>query len=184
MGPILQTSYTSVTVIVLQLLSFSCMPKNVKQNVSRSTLCWFRGSSGIGKSYFAAYFIWRLFHPDGELVANIPETIVWCPQPGNNGGYVYHQGFFYEAHDFSSFFVTSKTWVDKKDAWIIYDGKAPSNLKYCNTLVISSPGVFQSGSEVNKQFLKMTACKSIPSALDLWRNSRSRPSGTQFRHFT
>ena len=134
--------------------SQSCRAKNRSLN-----LMLMSGSSGIGKSYFVPYLIWRLFHPDGEFVKKVPETIVWRLQAGDNEGYVYHNGFFYKSSNLSRFFITSKTWLDEKDAWIIYDGSAPANLKSCNTLAVISPGVLESRSKANKEFVKSTACR-------------------------
>jgi hypothetical protein len=53
------------------------------------------GSSGIGKTYFAANFVWRLFHPDGVHLKHVPDTIVCRPQPNNKEGFIYHKGSFF-----------------------------------------------------------------------------------------
>ena len=34
------------------------------------------GMSGVGKTYFMRYLIWRLFHPDGVVVAGPVETVL------------------------------------------------------------------------------------------------------------
>jgi DNA helicase HerA-like ATPase len=57
------------------------------------------GSSGVGKSYFVCYFIYRLLHPDGDLLQSIPDTIIWKPQPNNANGHIYHHGHFYTCGD-------------------------------------------------------------------------------------
>jgi len=33
------------------------------------------GTSGLAKTFFYGYIIWRLLHPDGNEVKEIPETI-------------------------------------------------------------------------------------------------------------
>src|SRR6202035_2191229 len=34
------------------------------------------GTSGIGKTFFARYFIWRLFNPDGKEVLEVPTILL------------------------------------------------------------------------------------------------------------
>jgi hypothetical protein len=57
------------------------------------------GSSGVGKTFFSMYFIWRLFHADGVNIYSIPDTIVYKPQPDDRQAYVYHRGCFYSCPD-------------------------------------------------------------------------------------
>jgi hypothetical protein len=120
------------------------------------------GSSGIGKSYFGAYFIWRLFHPDGVEVTRVPDTIIWRAQPASKVGFVYHRGYFYKCASLDDFWGTddASDMLDDEDAWVISDGGPPSHLMSCNTLVISSPGNFQRGADGGKHYFKITSCKA------------------------
>ena len=106
------------------------------------------GSSGIGKTYFASYFIWRLFHPDGIEITDIPDTIVWKPQPKNPEGHVYHRGRFYTADSLDTWCHTNEARkvLDNKNAWIILDGPTALSRR-CNMLVITSPGNLMSNME-------------------------------------
>jgi hypothetical protein len=140
------------------------------------------GSSGIGKSYFAPYFIWRLFHPDGIEVTRIPDTIIWRSQTASKAGFVYHRGHFYKCAALDHFWGTddASDMLDNEDAWIIYDGSPPSHLMSCNTLVISSPGNLQANSDGGKQaLLQNHVLQGIPPALVRWRNDGSCPNGSR-----
>ena len=117
------------------------------------------GSSGIGKSCFTYYFIWRLFHPDGVEVTEVPDTIAWRSDPISSGGWVYHRGYFYKCISLENFFVTFKKMLDYQNAWIIYDGGAPRRAKYCNTLVITSSENSMTKLAGDKQYLKTNAYK-------------------------
>jgi hypothetical protein len=52
------------------------------------------GTSGIGKSFFNNYAIWRLLHPDGVEVTALPRTILYKDSPKEFGADLYHDGRF------------------------------------------------------------------------------------------
>src|SRR6266496_4084469 len=95
----LPTSFMSVTRIEKQHLSISASQlfavANSPQNPCGEHML-LSGSSGIGKSYLAAYFIWRLFYPDGVEVTAVPDMIAWRSESGSSGGWVYQRGYFNE----------------------------------------------------------------------------------------
>src|SRR5437762_7956554 len=95
----------------------------------------FPGTSGIGKSLFRHWFVWRLLRPGPA--AKVPETILWVNQQG--GMFV-----FYTVDDVPSFVASSafKNLVDKKSAWLIFDSEPLQVVPRCRCLVISSPGNF------------------------------------------
>lgn len=48
------------------------------------------GTSGIGKSFFTRYMIWRLLHADGVEVTQTPDTILFGPS--QKEWHLYHAG--------------------------------------------------------------------------------------------
>ena len=111
------------------------------------------GSSGIGKTFFANYFIHTLFHCRNQHLPRLPDTIVYKAQPKDPQGYVYHRGSFFSCADILSWINTSeaKCLLDNKDAWVISDGPMAIG-RYCRFLIIASPGNFQDplGSKMEK----------------------------------
>ena len=112
------------------------------------------GTSGIGKSFFIRLLIWKLLHPPHGV--DVPDTIVWRNKQAGTKGCLYHLGHFYMIDDIVKFIASNACGelVDKRNAWIIYDGDAPQDSNICRTLVISSPGnLFKDAPHV-KQFRK------------------------------
>ena len=116
------------------------------------------GTSGIGKTFFARYFVWRLLHPDGIEVMKIPRTILcrigsnWC---------MYHAGHFYLVTHVEDILCSAagKNLLDCSDAWVISDGSPPPSYAHCNTLVISSPGNLQTDEyKGSKRYQKGRPC--------------------------
>ena len=58
------------------------------------------GTSGIGKTYFSRYMIWRLLHADGVEVPQTPNTILF--RPSQSSWHLYHMGRIYLVKDISS----------------------------------------------------------------------------------
>src|SRR5204862_825756 len=85
------------------------------------------GTSGLGKSFFFRYFVWRLLHPDGVEVMNAYNTILLRDDPKEPSGYLYHTGSFYAVTSISAFLATNvaANWFNRKNAWIICDGAPP-----------------------------------------------------------
>ena len=123
------------------------------------------GSSGIGKSFFAMYFIWRLFHPDGVYVHAIPDTIIYKPQPDNDQAHVYHRGYFYSCPNMLQWIntVEAKGILDFKNAWVIVDGPIAIS-RFCRFLVVTSPGNLKSFT--GKQLRKKTGSQVFLPPLD------------------
>jgi hypothetical protein len=115
------------------------------------------GSSGVGKSYFVCYFIYRLLHPDGDLLQNLPDTIIWKPQPNNPNGHIYHHGHFYTCNDLDSWFGSSvaSTILDGESAWVIVDGPCELS-RECNILQVTSPGELMSNNPQASRLGKAT----------------------------
>jgi hypothetical protein len=120
------------------------------------------GTSGVGKTFFFRYVIWRLLHPAD--MEGFPQTILLCPDPKGVNGYLYHAGKFYSVMSVSDLLVSDvgKNLFNHKNAWIISDGKPAPDEMDCPTLVISSPGNFQH-DDVNgtKAYFKNADCKAF-----------------------
>jgi hypothetical protein len=117
------------------------------------------GSSGIGKTYFAAYFVWRLFHPDGVHLKHVPDTIVWRPRPNNKEGFIYHKGSFFSRDVLDTWWGTpdARSLLDHEDAWVIVDGIF-NVAKECNTVVVTSPGNLKTAKDLGgSNFQKTTS---------------------------
>jgi hypothetical protein len=117
------------------------------------------GTPGLGKSVYYRYAIWRLLHPDGNEVIQIPDTVLVYADPKDPSGYLYHKGLFYRVSSIQMFLPFASEYFDRQDAWIICDG-APVTYMTCPMLVINSPGNFQNNEIVGaKKFFKSANCK-------------------------
>jgi hypothetical protein len=120
------------------------------------------GTSGLGKTFFYRYIIWRLLHPDGIEVVKVPETIFLWTNPKEWKGYLYHEGSFYSITSIGSFLSTTlaQNMFNRRDAWMICDGAPPTTYMQCPILVSSSPGNFQANDVTDaKKFFKTANCK-------------------------
>ena len=137
--------------------AFSNIYKAHQETRGRGRLIALGGTSGIGKSLFNLYVIWRLFHPDGGEVTVTPRTILYCPDAKDQGGYLFHEGKFYTVNSVGGFLATNgaANMFDGQTAWMIADGAPPSKVYHCPVLVSSSPGNFQLGDQKGaKKFFK------------------------------
>jgi hypothetical protein len=119
------------------------------------------GTSGLGKTFFHRYIIWRLFHPDGVEVLTIPDTIFLWTNPNKQMGYLYHDGSFYSIVSIGTFLSTAlaQNMFNQKDAWMICDGAPPTTYMECPIVVSSSPGNFQMNDVTDaKKFFKTANC--------------------------
>jgi hypothetical protein len=98
------------------------------------------GTSGVGKSYFARYFIWRLLHPDGQEVKELPHAILYRNDSKDPSGYLYHCQKFFNVPSTSGFLAKNlaRNMFNDKNAWVICEGMPCSTYLHCPTLVISS----------------------------------------------
>lgn len=120
------------------------------------------GTSGVGKTFFCRYIIWRLLHPDGIEVKKIPETIFLWTNPKEWKGYLYHQGSFYSITSINIFLSSTlaQNMFDRQDAWMICDGAPPTTYMECPIIVSSSPEKFQSNDISDaKKYFKTANCK-------------------------
>ena len=120
------------------------------------------GTSGLGKTFFYRYIIWRLFHPDGIEVHTIPDTIFLWTNPQEWKGYLYHKGSFYSINSIGAFLSTAiaQNMFDNQDAWMICDGAPPTTYMECPIVVSSSPANFQINDITDaKKFFKTANCK-------------------------
>jgi len=103
------------------------------------------GTSGIGKTFFSRYFIWRLLHADGKELTETPITILYLPPSDLRTWHLYHDGRVYIIQNIQMIFGTQQgmDMLDLENAWVITDGLSPQRLPLCNTLVITSPGNLQ-----------------------------------------
>lgn len=124
------------------------------------------GTSGIGKTYFSRYMIWRLLHPDGIEVTQTPKTILF--RPSQSSWHLYHLGRIYLVQDISEVLATPKglNLFNRTNAWIICDGAPPPSFPRCNTLVVSSPGKMQAEDEQGTRKYKKGA--TIVAYLPIW----------------
>jgi len=128
------------------------------------------GTSGLGKSFFFRYVVWRLLHE----VTEGPNTILLRDDPKEPSGYLYHAGSFFTVTSISAFLATNvaANWFNHKNAWIICDGAPPEKYMHCPTLVLSSPGNFQiNDANGAKKYFKGAVCKVyLPpwSAKEIW----------------
>jgi len=121
------------------------------------------GTSGVGKSFFYRYIVWRLLHPDSEEVINGPNTILLRNDPKEPSGYLYHEGSFFTVTSISAFLATNlaSNWFNHKNAWIICDGAPPEKYMHCTTLVLSSPGNFHiNDTSGAKKYFNGAVCKA------------------------
>lgn len=120
------------------------------------------GTSGLGKSFFYRYIIWRLLHPDGIEVLKVPTTILLWTDPKEWLGYLYHDGSFYSVNSIANFLSknVAQNMFNRQDAWVICDGAPPTSYMQCPTVVSSSPGNFHM-NDINgaKKFFKTANCK-------------------------
>ena len=133
------------------------------------------GTSGVGKSFFSRYFVWRLLHPTVGM--NVPETIVWRYKQGGNTGCMYHLGRLYMINQIEEFVsdVYCGNLLNSKDAWLIFDGEPPRDIPLCKCLVISSPRNLYKDIPHIKQFRRSTQFKLYIPPWDLeelWEVSR------------
>lgn len=133
------------------------------------------GTSGVGKSFFSRYFVWRLLHPTVGM--NVPETIVWRYKQGGNTGCMYHLGRLYMINQIEEFVsdVYCGNLLNSKDAWLIFDGEPPRDIPLCKCLVISSPRNLYKYIPHIKQFRRSTQFKLYIPPWDLeelWEVSR------------
>lgn len=125
-----------------------------KHDIDQEVRMILSGTSGIGKSFFIRLLIWKLLHPPRGV--DVPDTIIWKNKQAGMKGCLYHLGHFYMIDDITKFIASNACGelVDKRNAWIIYDGDAPQDSNFCRTLVVSSPGnLFKDAPHV-KQFRK------------------------------
>ena len=116
------------------------------------------GTPGTGKSFFAMYFIWRLLHPDGELINDVPEAIVYYDNPASSKGWIYHRGHFFKSNDLRRWLSLDECdeMLDNNDCWLIYDGAIPPEKPRCKTLVVTSPGNLSKAQKGAKAFHEST----------------------------
>ena len=96
------------------------------------------GTSGVGKSYFARYFIWRLLHPNGQDVKELPHAILYRNDSKDPSGYLYHCQRFFNVPSTGGFLAKNlgQNMFNHKNAWVICNGMPPSTYMHCPTLVI------------------------------------------------
>jgi len=149
--------------------AFSVIYKEYRDARGRGRLIALGGTSGIGKSLFNHYVIWRLLHPDGVEVTASPRTILFCTDPIKDpAAYLFHDGRFYSVNSVGTFLATNAAanMFDGKDAWMIADGAPPPKVYHCPVLVSSSPGNFQIGDQKGaKKFFK---CADLKVYLPPW----------------
>jgi hypothetical protein len=137
------------------------------------------GTSGLGKTFFYRYIIWRLLHPDGIEVTKVPKTIFLWTNPKEWKGYLYHEGSFYSITSIGSFLSTTlaQNMFNRRDAWMICDGAPPTTYMQCPIVVSSSPDNFQSNDVTDsKKFFKTANCKVyLPpwSAEEVWETAKT-----------
>ena len=120
--------------------AFSQIFSHVNTNQKRMCHILLGGTAGIGKSYFARYFIWRLLHPDDQEVKELPHAILYCNDAKDPSGYLYYCQRFFNVPSMMGFLARSlvRNMFNHKNAWVICDGMLPSTYLHCPTLVISS----------------------------------------------
>ena len=149
--------------------AFSAIYKAHQDAPGRGRLIALGGTSGIGKSLFNHYVIWRLLHPDGVEVTASPRTILFCAYPINEpAAYLFHYGRFYRVNSVGAFLATNAAanMFDGQEAWMIADGAPPPKVYHCPVLVSSSPGNFQIGDQ--KGAKKFFRCADIKVYLPPW----------------
>ena len=110
------------------------------------------GTSGTGKSFFTRYFVWHLLHP--PATQPLPEAILWKHDQTGFMGSLYYQGHFYVIQVVDEFICTNvaASILNRRNCWIIWDGRPPVQLRKCKSLVVSSPGKMYSGSSHIKKY--------------------------------
>ena len=142
--------------------AFSNIYKIRQDAPGRGRLIALGGTSGIGKTLFNYYVIWRLLHPDGVEVTASPRTILFCADAKDHGGYLFHDGIFYTVNSVGAFLATNAATnlFDGQDAWMIADSAPPPRVYHCPVLVSSSPSNFQLGDQKGaKKFFKNADAK-------------------------
>ena len=137
--------------------AFSNIYKAHQERPGRGRLIALGGTSGIGKSLFNHYVIWRLLHPDGVEVTATPRTILFCADAKDQAAYLFHDGKFYTIISVGAFLATNAAanMFDGQEAWMIADSAPPPKVYHCPVLVSSSPGNFQLGDQKGaKKFFK------------------------------
>jgi len=117
------------------------------------------GTAGIGKTFFARYFMWRLLHPDGSEVKTPLETILY--RSTQDEWSLFHKGKIYLIREISWILSTPTglNILNRKDAWMICDGYPPPNFPKCSILVVTSPGQMQAEQRHStNRFKKGTIC--------------------------
>ena len=116
------------------------------------------GTPGTGKSFFLRYLIWRLFHPDGEFIREVPDTIVAYDDPASRKGWVYRRGHFYKCENLASWMASNDCddILDDQNAWLICDGAIPPEKPRCKMVVITSPGNLTKDKQGAKAFYEST----------------------------
>jgi hypothetical protein len=83
------------------------------------------GSPGTGKSFFARFFLWQLFHPSAGL--SKPEMIIGhCCRRGRIAGWIFYKGQFFVHEDIDQFTRSQDggRLINPTDCWMICDGTA------------------------------------------------------------
>ena len=117
------------------------------------------GTSGVGKTYFVRYLIWRLLHPDGVVVVRPVETVLLTHHfGGDRRGQLYHQGHFYFVGSVRKFLQIKsvKAMFHHKNAWIIGDGHLPWTMDIvCPTVLISSAASYNLSNQATFETSKL-----------------------------
>jgi hypothetical protein len=144
----IRRSYVDIGRLIIE----EAMNSTAKRN--RMTLS---GTSGTGKSFFIKYFVWKLLHPEPGVP--IPDVIIWKHTQGGKKGGVYAFGSFYTVVNIPLFLPSDECedLLYRRNAWIIYDGEPPEDPpRYCNILVVSSPGKLMVEDSNMKEHQKAT----------------------------
>ena len=132
------------------------------------------GTSGIGKTYFSRYMIWRLLHPDGFEVTQTPKTILF--RSSQSSWHLYRLGRIYLVQDISELLATPKglNLFNRTNAWIICDGAPPPSFPRCNTLVVSSTAKTQDEHGTRRYKNSATIVAYLPtwSPHEIWTAAR------------
>src|SRR5437667_10778900 len=118
------------------------------------------GTSGIRKTYFSKYIVWRLLRVDGVEVHQTPVTILFHPTQSLSWQ-LYSDGRIYIVKEIREILATPEglNLFNRTNAWIISGGAPPPSLPLCNTLVISSPGQVQAEDiQSTRKYKKGTLC--------------------------
>ena len=150
--------------------AFSIMIASVNERPRQRRYLSLGELPSLGKSVYYRYAIWRLLHPDGTKVIQIPDIILVFADQKDPNGYLYHKGLFYCISSIEMFLPFTNEYFNRQDAWIICDD-APVTYMTCSMLVIYSPGNFQNNEIIGaKKFFKSKNCKVFSSTLDVGRD--------------